>query len=786
MFRNSVFIVLFFVIIFGTYQASYPSQTPDDLYYDGFWMVKALDHLKKIAKKPHPTGSINNRKVRRYLSAELSRLGGHVTIQKTQGYNAKIRKAAPVNNVVAVFKGQHAEDKERKKLMLLSHYDSAKPYSHGAADAGSGVVVVLEALRGFLKQQPKHENDIMVVFTDGEELGLLGAHAFVEQHHLSDKIGLILNFEARGSSGPAIMWPESATGTAAMIDIYQQAQAEFPVTSSLIYEAYKLLPNDTDLTVFKEEKSINGLNFAFIDNHFNYHTVNDDLRHISYNSMMHQGLQLSALLPVVANIDLRNSYTDIDRVYFTLPGLGLINWPSYSSWLLLAVAWLLFIWVMMHAKKTGSLSLLALKTASGSWFYSSLLGAGLVYTLTQILFTWLKPQHNDILQGYPYLAYAYLLAFLLLALIVPFVIYGNRHNQPDDPTPAFVIALPAAVVWLVVFTLLTLKLPGASYLLLPVIFALVLLRLMQSFEKSAISLSVLFAAAGLLVVSLLLTLLPVALGLKSTWIMALLLSCCVAMFSPMIASHRKQFSWLLLLFPLAMFTWVSSIDHISEDKPLPTSLSYLYDVDGQQGWFYSFDQTHNDWNGERFTQPQNQDNRHAFINQHKQAVKKLQKAAEVVALEAAKISVVRDKLNSNPSKQNIVYQGHAKTDLVQIYSLNNITIQQLSINGRYLINGDPINISAGSRLIEYHLDGQKQLDIHITLADGDVIDWQVISHQFDLLHHKGLAIPVRPTNQIPKPFVLTDNTVISQRFQIETPKTDNKHSETEGTNDSAP
>ena len=474
MFRNFVFILLFAVLIFGTYQSSYPSQTPEDLMYEGFWVKNALTHLNKISKKAHPTGSIPNRDVRRYLSKQLNLLGGDVTIQKTTGYNEKRRKAAPINNIVALFPGKNSNDKARKKLMLLSHYDSAKVYSKGAADAGSGVVVILEALRGFLKKNPEHENDIVVTFTDGEELGLLGAQAFVQYHHLADSIGMILNFEARGSSGPAMMWPESASGTAAMISAYQQANAAFPVTSSLIYEVYKMLPNDTDLTVFKQEKGINGLNFAFIDNHFNYHTINDDVRHLSYNSLMHQGLQLSAMLPVVANQDLSTAYSETDRIYFTLPALGLFNWPTAAGWGVLALAWLLLVLVLIKGPKSSQLTGREIKKASASWIFSSVLSGGLVYFLTYALYQWLNPQHNDILQGYPYLGYGYLLSLLLMALVVPFVVYGNRHQTFKVST-----ALPAAVIWLVLFSILSIKLPGASYLLLPVIFAFMMMLLMQ-------------------------------------------------------------------------------------------------------------------------------------------------------------------------------------------------------------------------------------------------------------------------------------------------------------------
>ncbi|WP_154224620.1 M28 family peptidase [Marinicella rhabdoformis] len=761
MIRNIVFILLFAVLIFGTYQSSYPSQTPKDLMYQGFWLENALNHLNKISDKPHPTGSQSNVANRRYLSEQLSQLGGQVTLQKTQAYNAKIRKAAPVNNIIALFPGKNSADKERKKLMLLSHYDSAKVYSKGAADAGSGVAVILESMRHFLKNNPERENDIIVMFSDGEELGLLGAHAFAQQHHLIDSIGLILNFEARGSSGPAIMWPESASGTTALINAYDEADVEFPVTSSLIYEVYKMLPNDTDLTVFKEEKGINGLNFAFIDNHFNYHTINDDVRHLSYNSLMHQGLQLSALLPVVANTNLSETYSNNDNVYFTLPVLGLVNWPAAMGWGLIILAWFMLFLVVILGKKSGLLIGSEIKTASTSWLLSCLLSAGLSYGMIYILYQWLNPEHSDILQGYPYLGYGYVLAILLAALVAPFIIYGNRHKVLKSES-----GLPAAVVWLIAFSLLSLKLPGASYLLLPVICSFTMMLVIQVNEKTGVSFAVLFATVGLLILALLLTLLPVALGLKSTWIAALLLTSCLSMFAPIFANHNKKYSWFLLFLPITLFLWINSNDSISEDKPLPTSLSYLYDVDEEQGWFYSFDRNDNAWNQDHFTQTSDKETTDWFIDTHKQAARKLQAANDPVSLKHAKISVINDKLNNNPSKQNIIYQGHEHSSLVQIYSNTDITIKQMSINGRYTINGTPVKIRQGSRLIEYHMDGQKELNMHVTLADGDVFDWQVISHQFDLLSNPQFDIPERPTTQIPKPFILTDNTVVSQRFQI--------------------
>jgi hypothetical protein len=57
-----------------------------------------------------------------------------------------------------------------------------------------------------------------------------------------------------------------------------------------------MLPNDTDLTVFREQKNIQGYNFAFIDDHYNYHTAQDDINHLDKNTLAHQGTYLMPLL----------------------------------------------------------------------------------------------------------------------------------------------------------------------------------------------------------------------------------------------------------------------------------------------------------------------------------------------------------------------------------------------------------------------------------------------------------------------------------------------------------
>lgn len=135
----------------------------------------------------------------------------------------------------------------------MAHYDSAPhSFSHGASDDASGVATIIESVRAFLHNKSAHKNDIIILFSDAEEVGLNGAALFVTQHQWAKNIGLVLNFEARGSSGPSYMLMETNQGNAKMADAFKAANATYPVSNSLMYSVYKMLPNDTDLTVFRE------------------------------------------------------------------------------------------------------------------------------------------------------------------------------------------------------------------------------------------------------------------------------------------------------------------------------------------------------------------------------------------------------------------------------------------------------------------------------------------------------------------------------------------------------
>ncbi|MBF6607455.1 MAG: M28 family peptidase, partial [Flavobacterium sp.] len=165
---------------------------------------RAGEHIKAISAEPHFVGSPGHELVVGYLERELQKLGLETSIQEGTTFSdwGNVVKS---KNIMARIKGTG----NSKALLLLSHYDSA-PHSAslGAADNATGVSTILESIRAFLHNKTPHQNDIIILFSDAEELGLNGAALFVSESQWAAEIGLVLNFEARGTAGPSYMLME--------------------------------------------------------------------------------------------------------------------------------------------------------------------------------------------------------------------------------------------------------------------------------------------------------------------------------------------------------------------------------------------------------------------------------------------------------------------------------------------------------------------------------------------------------------------------------------------------
>jgi hypothetical protein len=287
----------------------------DDI--DRFSTANAIEHDRFIASERHPVGAPHHQVVCDYLVNQFQKLGYNVQIQDAR-YGA-----LPLRNILARKPGTVPGG---KAVMLAAHYDSVRS-GPGAADDGAAVAALLEVAR--IISDRSYPNDIIFLISDGEEMGLLGARAFVGGHPWAKDVGAVLNFEARGTSGPSIMF-ETSDHNAWLIDLYAR-HAPHPVCSSISYDLYKLMPNDTDFTIFRDDGHLQGLNFAFIGSYANYHTPNDDIDHLDRGSLRHHGLQALSLVEPLAKMDLAHPPVTGGSVYFDILSLGVVRYPAWLA-----------------------------------------------------------------------------------------------------------------------------------------------------------------------------------------------------------------------------------------------------------------------------------------------------------------------------------------------------------------------------------------------------------------------------------------------------------------------
>lgn len=346
-------------ILLATRETRPPAPRPRTAPGAEFSAERALEHVRAIAVAPHPIGSPEHARVRAYLKGALRTLGLEPVEQESTVHwqrGPEARSMAAVTNVLARIPGTRGGG---RAVALAAHYDSV-PTGPGAGDDAAGVAALLETARALRASAPLPA-DVILLFTDGEEVHLLGAEAFAAEHPWKQDVAVVLNFEARGHRGPSVMF-ETSTGNGALIELLARAGAE-PVANSLAYEVYRRLPNDTDLTVFKRA-GLAGLNFAFVGGVSHYHTALDAPEHLDRGSLQHHGDQALALARAFGAADL-GAAPRSDHAYFSLLRLWLFHYPLLWNGPLALLALLAYAlavragvrrgWICARSFRTGAL-----------------------------------------------------------------------------------------------------------------------------------------------------------------------------------------------------------------------------------------------------------------------------------------------------------------------------------------------------------------------------------------------------------------------------------------------
>jgi peptidase M28-like protein len=549
-----------------------PAPKPADAPAAEFSAERALALVRELDGEgvPHPTGSPANAEVRNRLVARLRAMGYAPEIQEDFVCGRPALECARVRNVVARLEGTAPTG----AVLFMAHYDSAGA-GPGISDDLAGVAAVLESARA-LKAGPAPRNTVIFLLDEGEEVGLLGAEAFARSP-AGREAKVVVNLEARGTEGPSLLF-ETSGDDGWMVPLFA-AEASHPLTSSVFVTIYQLMPNDTDLSVFKR-KQVNGLNFAYVGGPTHYHTPLDNLQNLSLASLQHQGDNGLGAVRGLGQADLAHAPRG-SAVFFDVLGWGVVHWPRpwTPPFALLVLALLLAaVWrgraigaLTVGQVAFGLLALLALIVTT------AVLSAGLTLGLQSVL------RAPWIARPLPLVASFWLLPLVLAGLLLPRL--GRRAGR-------FGLWAGVWLGWALLGLALAMVAPGPSYLfLIPAALAGVAVLALGRRgaplpEGAAVFLPLL--VAGLLWMPILLPLYD-GLGIGSLAPIATLVAILATGLAPLYLSARppvrRGVTGAALVGMLLGITAAALAPQYSTSSPQPLMLQYQEDASaGQAFW----------------------------------------------------------------------------------------------------------------------------------------------------------------------------------------------------------
>ncbi len=726
----------------------------------GFSVENALNHLKVITKEPHYTSSYYHQEVQNYIINELDKMGLETEIQNQVVLSSR-RVGTNAANIIGTIKGSRSG----KSLVLLTHYDSSAHSSFGASDAGSGVVTILEGVRAFLSKNIIPLNDIHIVFTDAEEIGLLGAEAFVKNHKLIDNVGLVLNFEARGSGGPSYMLMETNGMNSKLISEFANANPRFPAANSLMYSIYKMLPNDTDLTVFREQANINGFNFAFIGDHFDYHTSLDTYERLDRNTLLHQADYFMSMVNHFSKSDLSNLDSDVDYVYSNFPFLKLIYFSNSWIYPLLILSAIFFLVLIFLGLVLNKLQLDGILNGIIPFIISLFVCISLTVVLWNFI-VFLNPEHADMLHGFTYNGYFYIFGFIFFNLFCLLLIYRPFFDKFSDLN---LIIFPL-LFWIIINLLISLFLKGAAYFIIPVYFVLFSILAAFIFDLKTNKLMIVWTCLSIPLIYMFapqLKMFPVGLGLKNLFICSILLILVFSLLLPIFSnySHKKHMISLTGLTTLILFFMAFLNNGFDEENKKPNSIVYYTDLDKAESFWMSYDKNLDDFT-KQFLGENPSTDVDKFVSRSKYSTSyRYINKTNYRDISSSTVDVLTDSVYGNKRKVSISIIPQRKINSLQIMTKDSLVFDSLAVQNIFL-EKENFKINSGRILTYIPSYNDKRVVIDMIFDNKLNSEFNLIETSFDLMTNTNFNFKPRSKIMMPMPFVTNDAIILSKNISL--------------------
>ena len=559
------------------------------------------------------------------------------------------------------------------------------------------------------------------------------------------------------------MLVETNRGNARLIEEFAKADPKFPVANSLAYSIYKMLPNDTDLTVFREDGDIEGFNFAFIDDHFDYHTALDIPERLDRRTLAHQGSYLTALLKHFASADLSQLKSLNDKVYFNLPFYGLISYPFDWNGPLWVGSLLLFIAILITGLRRGSLSWKGIGMGFIPMLIFLLLSVLAGYVAWPMLKT-LYPAYRDILHGFTYNGYIYIGAWTILSMGLGFWVYSAfRRLKPAD------VLVAPMVLWLVLCGLLNSYLPGAAFFIIPGLALMAALLMSVNQDQPNPYILTLLGIPVLWILAPFVKMLPVGLGLKMLTAASLMTALIFLLLLGILYRYprKRRLGGIGILFFFLLLAGAHFYSGFKENRPKPTSLLYVLNTDEETSFWATYEKVPSDWTkGYLGDEPRTPAEAGLKVLSSKYGTGFSYVAeAPSKGIPGPVIRVERDTLVGATRNLSIRVIPRRPVNRLEVLT-NEVEINQAEVNGIKLSDYYLKN-RRGGKLITHYISNDESTLIDLSYPADQPLEMTFYEASNDLLSNPHFSIPPRSSDMIPMPFVLNDAvlTINSLRFE---------------------
>ena len=495
--KGIILAVCILSILLGYITMYYPNSKDNST---NFSYTRAKEDLKVITKEPHSTMFHQEalKDVRQYIVKELETLNINPKIFSYKDVKNEKGQVTDLNNIYGKIDGKDGE--EGSYILLVAHYDSAgtnpqneEGYSYGASDDGYGVATILEILRNIRESGKKLENGIKVLITDGEEMQIIGSREeFNNNFSLYENVSYVINFEARGTSGPVIMYQTSEKNDR-VLDLYKNAN--YPVTTSIVTDLYKKSGRSDFLNI--KNKGLAGINFTTLDNVEYYHTPEDSYDNISDKSLNHYGEQA---LPIVEKFIYSDKYNDVnyfkqgnESIFFTiLPNVVLDYSVTLGRTLTVMIIIAVIVIIIHNRDKIKGI----LKSICKNLIYivgTFIVGLIISFGLTTASGVKFALDHMGKVPGDD-----------ILVIVLPIIVLGFvlkvEMKKKDNISENF---FAGVLIQTILLSVTMVFLPGASYVaMIPLMLTLISLAIIRLINKEAAKYTLLFPIVAMIILYL--------------------------------------------------------------------------------------------------------------------------------------------------------------------------------------------------------------------------------------------------------------------------------------------